>query len=527
MVIANSIVLLLPLIRRYALLGAGDPATHMGYIKDILYTGTISENKYPMAHIFACITHWICSLDLNICMMLFPFAFYFLYTVSFYLLLRMLLKDRTSVLVGMMLVPLLLLGGSNFTPQAESNFYLTFVFYVYFLRNSRKNALNYSILMIASSIAIAFYHPLTLLFLILSISIMELMYITYKRFNIDLNPNIRDSFSIIMVLIIIFFMWQSYLSVFVDSFRSVYEWLYEESIKSSTFEKYTEQIIRIQPDPIYLLTSFMYAYGMGLLLTLMGSISILIILYFLRNSGKRIDLYFLVFSVLFIICVLFGYGSIFIVTGTGFGRVFIYGLLISIILISKALGHLLEKYKGSLTSLKLLAIVSIWLLILTHLSIFTLYESPIVKSIGQQVTDSQLIGISRFIETRNENVQLLYGGLSVSRIKDALYGTRIRLANIIHETPEIPNHFGYKNANYFGNYYGPKPMYLVISTLFRIYNQELIPEYPEKWRYNHMDFLMLENDVTVSKTYSNRQLDIYLLNPIREVFSINEESINN
>jgi hypothetical protein len=527
MVMANSIVLLLPLIRRYALMGSGDPATHMGYIKDILYTGNIGGNTYPINHILACITHWICSLDLNICMMLYPFIFYSLYTVSFYLLLRTLLQDRTSVLVGMMLVPLLLLGGSHFTPQAESNFFLPFVFCLYFLRHSIKKALNYSILMIICSIAMAFYHPLTLLFLIVSISVMKLIYITYKKLNIYLDPQIRDSSYLIMVLVIIFFMWQSYVTVFLGTFRTVYGWLYDASTKSSMFETYTEQILRVQPDPIYLLTSFIYVYGKEFLLIIMGFMSILVVLYASRNKGKNIDSNFLAFSMIFTICAFFGYSSLFIVTGTGYGRVLSYGVLISIILISIALGYLLEKYKESLYSLKLLAIVSILLLILTYLSVFTLYYSPIIKSVGQQVTDSQLVGISMFFETRNENFQLLQGGLSVFRMKDALYGTRKSLKNIIYETPIIPDHFGYKNATYFGNYYGPTPMYLVLSTLFRISSQALIPEFPERWRFNQMDFRMLENDVTVSKTYSNRELDIYLLNPILEEFSTNEESINN
>jgi len=527
MVIANSIVLLLPLIRRYALMGSGDPATHLGLIKDILHTGNIGGNTYPINHILASITYWICGLDLNICMMLYPFIFYSLYTVSFYLLLRTLLQDRKSILIGMMLVPLLLLGGTHFTPQAESNFVLPFVLWLYFLRHSRKNAVNYSILMIVCSIALAFYHPLTLLFLIFSLSVMELIYIVYKKLNIGLDPQIKDCSHIIMILIIIFFLWQSYVLTFLGTLRSVNEWLFEESTKSSMFETYRQQIVRIQPDPIYLLTSFINVYGKDFLLILMGFMSILIIGYALRNKEININLHFLAFSIIMSVCALFGYGSIFIVTDTGYGRVLTYALLISIILISIALGHLLQKNKGSLYSLKLLAMVSIMLLIFTYLSVFTAYHSPIIKSFGQQVTDSQLVGIKIFFETRNENFQLLQGGMSVSRMKDALYGTRKGFKNIIHETPIIPDHFGYKNATYLGNNYGPTPMYLVISTLFRISNQVFLPEYPEKWRFNQMDFQMLENDITVSKTYSNRELDIYLINPILEEFSINEESINN
>lgn len=513
LVMANSIVLLLPLIRRYSLMGSGDPATHMGYIKDILYTGCIGANTYPMNHILACITHWISGFDLNICMMLYPFIFYSLYTVSFYLLLTTFLKCRTSVLVGMMLVPLLLLGGSHFTPQAESNFFLPFVFLIFFLRYSGENGLNNSILMIICSFAIAFYHPLTTLFLIISFSVIESLYIIYERFVINLDPNIRDSSYIIMILTINFFIWQSYSSLFLGTFRDVYRWLYEESTKSSIFETYSEQMAIYQPDPVYLITSIIYVYGKGLLLIFMGLISISIMMYDRFKNKKNIDINYMAFSIVFIICALFGYSSLFIVTGTGYGRVLTYAFFISIFLISISVGDILEKYNETLCSLKFLVIFSIILLILTYLSIFTLYHSPIIKSIGQQVTDSQITGINTFFEIRNENFNVLEAGLSVKRMKDALYGTRKGLKNIMYITPKIPAHFGYNNTTtHFGSYYGPKPMYLAINTPFRILNQALIPDYPERWKFSQMDFIMLENDVTISKIYSNREMDIYLLN---------------
>jgi hypothetical protein len=524
-IMANSIIFLLPLIRRYALMGSGDPATHMGLIIDILHTGSIGANAYPINHILVCITHWVCGLELNICMMLYPFIFYSLYIVSFYLLLRTLLKDQPSVLVGMTLVTLLIIGDIHFTPQAESNFFLPFVLYIYFLRYSGKNTLNYSILIIITSIAITFYHPLTTLYLIFSFSIFYLVSIMYKKFNIKLDININNSWYIIIILIITFFMWQSYVVIILGTFRKVYEWLYEESTQSSMFERYAEQINRIQPDPSYLLNSFIYAYGHDLLYVIMGIISVFIILSVSKKCKKiTISSNFSAFSIIFIICALFGYGSSFIVMGTGFGRVLEYALFASIFLISTAFGYLIKKF---LHPLKLLAIFSIVLLILTYLNVFTLYLSPINKYPGQHVTDSQFIGISTFQETRNENLRLLQGGLNVYRMKDALFGRRIELKNIIFDIPEIPDHFGYREAAHFGNSYRPRSMYLVIGTLFRISNQMLIPEYPELWRFNQMDFLMLENDVTVAKTYSNRQLDIYLLNPNFKEFSINEESINN
>lgn len=76
----------------------------------------------------------------------------------------------------------------------------------------------------------------------------------------------------------------------------------------------------------------------------------------------------------------------------------------------------------------------------------------------------------------------------------------------------IPDHFNYTSLSFFGDYYS-QPVYVVINTLFRIQYSKILPEYPEKWRFNQTDFLMLENDKSVYKVYSNREIDIYLLVP--------------
>ena len=153
------------------------------------------------------------------------------------------------------------------------------------------------------------------------------------------------------------------------------------------------------------------------------------------------------------------------------------------------------------------------LLLCIDYCILTVYLSPITKSAGQQVTDSQLIGVEAFIDKRDENIEFIEGGINVFRIKDAIYGRSKQFHNLYYwPNSLIPPHFNYTYSQYFGNNY-EKPVYLVISSLFRIIYPKSIPDYPKKWKFNQTDFIKLENDTSVSRVYSNHVVDIYLLNP--------------
>lgn len=519
MVISNSILILIPLIRRYAIYGSGDPCSHMGYMLNIMKTGEIGYNKYPLAHILGVISHEVCGFGLDISMLLYPFIFYILFILSMFLLYKIVLDCRTSILVGIILVPLLFAkhGNVTFTPQAFSNYYSIILLYLFFIRSNMvyNNTAKYALLSIICAFFITFFHPLTSIFIIITFCIYGISYHMNNRFSLFSSPGIRSGSYLTLIMIIIFFMWQSYVRILLGTFKNVLAWLNEEAAGTSPFELYSEQISIFEPDLIYLLSSFIYAYGLWLISMLMGAISILVIFDAWRNGRMRLNLYVLTFSIGFIICSGIYIISQFLVTGTGYGRVGHYAVIFSLLLIPMAIGHLVRTYKGNIKSIKLV-LVSFFLLIscITYLSVYSVYMSPITKSAGQHVTYSQLVGMDTFFKIRSEKLQLMEGGISVSRLRDALYGRSIALTNVVYRTtPSIPDHFNYTSGLYFGDYYGDH-VYVVIGKQFRIFYPNLIPDYPERWRFNQTDFFMLENDWSVSKIYSNLEIDVYFLNPI-------------
>ena len=528
-VISNSILILIPLIRRYAVYGSGDPCTHMGYMLDILHTGYVGNNMYPIDHILAVIIHYICGFNLNISMLSFPFIFYLFYALSFFVLFKKIFSFKNSILIGMILAPILFAGHGNisFTPQAQSNYYLPFIIYLYFSRFGGKNVVHYGLLSVVVSIFITFFHPILSLILIAIFCIFELARNIFKYLKLNNDLKYRPSFYLILIMIIIFFLWQSYAYILIGSIARVISWLYDESTASSKFEAYSQSISDLRPDIIFLLKSFIYAYGIYILFILMGVISVFVLLRAWKGKDLYPNIYTLMFFIGFIFC-----GTLYILSPfiafTGFSRIGHYAILFSILLVPIAFGHLSRRRKNQKYVLSFsILFLAVLLFSITYLSVFTLYLSPITKSSGQHVADSQLVGLNSFIEIRAENIEITEGGLNIYRMKHALYGKTAPLINVVISMAQsIPPHFNYTKATYLGDYYG-NSTYMIISTPFRIFWPKVIPEYPEKWNFNQNDFYKLENDESVSRVYSNRELDVYLLNPILRKESLNEEDINN
>lgn len=518
-VISNSILILIPLIRRYAIYGLGDPSSHMGLMRDMLHTGQIGSNMYPAVHIIGVVSHLICGLSLNYIMLLYPLIFYIFFVLSVYLLFKVVLNCEKSILIGMMLA-LLLFGGysSNniaFFPQGLSNYYIVFALYLFFSRYTSTKP-TYNTILIIIIFFITFFHPLTALILISIFLIYDVSHHICSPLHctiLNSGENKINSINLILIQIIILFIWQSYARVLLGTVRRVYSWLYGDIIGSSMLDLYGEKLTEIEPDLYFLFISFLYKYGLWLTYILFGIICISIIFKDRKENNCLNDIYYIVFSAAVIIYFIIYLIGQFTINGTGFGRLGHFAVLFSILITSRAFGYMLTQSHRQKHAFKLLSILLIFgLFCITFLSVFTLYMSPITNTYGQHVSDSILTGMDTFFEIRSDELQILEGKIRTYRIKDALYGESKQLSNVRRSPTTIPSHFNYTTSSYFGDNYNTH-VYAVINTLFRMGDSRIIPEYPEKWRFNQTDFFLLENDISVSKVYSNQELDIYLTKP--------------
>lgn len=512
-ILFNFILLLIPFIRGYIIYGSGDPTSHMGYMLDIIQTGYIGENKYPMDHILGVITSQITNFRINIPMLLYPAAFYILFIMSVFLIFRIVLDDLYSMMIGMTIAPLLLFGHGNiaFTPNAQANYYAMFIFYLYLSRFLRKNIIQYEFLLVISIIMITFFHPLVCILVAAIFGITDLVYYLSNKLNIQHDIYFKNSRYLVSITLCIFFIWQSYAYIFFRSFIKIFQWLQGEAMQSS-FEKYSGLISETHPSIVYLMISFLYVYGVYFTLIALALISIAIII----NASRYKNIYFLICASSFVCFLLFFIVSKFIVGGTGFERIGHWAVLFSIFLVPMGFGYLFNKAKLPLHFKKIFSVIFILIILsLTYLSVFTIFMSPLTKNFGQHVTDSQIVGSKTFLEIKEEKTPVLESGISVLRMKDALYGRSKKVNSLIVPKISLPDHFGYLINNHFENTYG-NPIYFILSTRGRIGSQKIYPEFPRNWRFNQSDFNKLENDISVSKVYSNKELDIFLISPLLE-----------
>ena len=101
--LSNFILLTIPEIQNYFILGRGDVLTHIGFMRDILVTGSFGLDMYPILHILGATTYYFTRITLErITILIYP-VFSIFYILSFYILYKKILKDKSKVILAMYL----------------------------------------------------------------------------------------------------------------------------------------------------------------------------------------------------------------------------------------------------------------------------------------------------------------------------------------------------------------------------------------------------------------------------------------
>jgi hypothetical protein len=517
----NIILLFMPFIRGYAIYGRGDVFSHVGHVKDIFRTTSIgTDNFYPLDHVLTASLSYITGINVEHAVNIIPPIFSLFYIISIYFLAKQIFERKGEVLFVLAFASILLFSNGNliFAPSVQSFFLLPFVLYLYFKSRDSRNPVEFGILLIISLFFIVFFHPMTTLFLILVFLILEFCLFIHKNINKKQGfelPKLqkRGSFNVILISFITFFIWYFSFSAITGMFRRVLNWLIYE-IGKSGLETYSELIARIQPDFFDLIEGILNTFGQIIILGFLSFIfSIYIFNIWRRHTGEqKLKFYHIFFStgsLIFIILSIIFFFNAFII---GFGRVSKYTFFSSSVFVALSFYLLFEKSEFSFNKQRFKSIsLCIILILLLFFSTFNLYPSPITKSTNQQVTETEINGMTWFFDHRNEEMVIQEIGLSQSRFHDALFGKAIPRKNIRHgEVTRPVDHFSYIDKTSLGDYYEDQ-RYLLISVLGRILYPELIPKYEESWRFTADDFCMLEKDNTVLRIYDNGNVNIYFV----------------
>lgn len=509
----NLVLLSLHLSRGYLVYGRGDVLSHLGYIRDIIRTGYIGTNLYPVDHILSSNLLYICNFDLFTSIKLNPIIFYLLYFISIYLLSLQITGEKKHLLFSIILSAAILLGYKSvaFAPFNQSIYMVPFVLYLFLKSRYSNQETQFSILLIFILLLLVFFHPLTCLFLIIIFLNLDINNYVVDRFNKFQHYNefrIRSSFKPILFLFVVFFIWQSYAYTLITSLRGVYLFLIGEAMVTE-FQRYGGSINIINKPNFYeTLELISNRYGQLIIIGCAAIITILYVLIVLRKCDSKFA--FLSLNIISILAIsLLAFFSTYVVE---FDRYYGFLVLLSIILVPFLLSDILYNRPNFINPRIRSLIIYIFIITIFYFSIFNLYASPITHDLNQQVTRSEMSGMDFVFAHRNDSLIILEWGIQQERFYDALFGSDIKRTNILYGSEIIipVRHFGYDKYNSISGAY-KSDTYLLLTNFGKLYFPTLFSNNPNSWYYTPEEFIKLDSDHSVNYILNNGNVRFYLI----------------
>lgn len=510
-IISNSILLFMPLIRGYFIHGRHDVLTHIGYMVDIENNFNIGDNSYPMLHTLSVIIKYISGLNYNYNSIIIPALFSLFFIFSWYLLGKSIFKDKKQILLLLAFSSILILKRNHIliSPNAETTLFIPFVLYLFFKSKESQYQSQYRTLLILVNIYIVFSHPLITILLVFTFLISDFTDYVGKNKN-DSNTVNTKSNKIILIMLVIFLSWSAYLYSFVHRIELVADALFYNTETQSEVARYSDSINSIDIIPSEVLKIFMYEYGQFFILTILTIICIVITIIFWIKYNWKIDNFhrFSIFAYVF-----FSLLSLFFLTlidDFGFMRIYSYAMFFSFILIPISINMIISKqsFKETKNHLKMLLIISLIFIPLIYYSTFSLFYAPINLHSNQQTSISEYSAIKTFYGINNESYPILELGIVNYRYHNLIHGVSKTMEKHLRYKNPIIDHFGYGNNSSLKNYYDA-PSYLLIDDAGKY---KPIKYYDEsKDKFIPKDFVQLDADIGVIKIYSNKNFDIYTI----------------
>ena len=514
--IANTLLLCMPIIRGYYFSDNGDVLTHIGYMNDILQTLHISGNHYPVDHILGVIVHLITGLSLRDVTLIVPVIFSFFFIVSIYFVGKTIFKNRFEIFMLVILSSIVMFGNGQFVFQPNSQAFCLvplMLFLAFKMYDSIHNK-KYNILLLIISLLIVFFHPLVTVMAMLIFCLMQItQYILEKTEHTTLRK--VNYIYISFFMLIVFSIWSTYLTMTIDVIEPIFNRIFGTAVIESELQNKISLISQVNIDPVYLLKLTFNIFGQSILLGILSLVCIAIIFKSTKHQETKFKFFNGVLILEFLIISLLSIVIFLMINQFGFRRIFHFAQIFSMLLIPTGIYLFLYNKQNNIpltskTILKLFAILFIFFGI-TYFSIFNLYNSPIVKQANQQVTKSDYIGMSTFFTYRDESLPISELGLVSYRFYDTIYGHLVRQhKKLIQEYLLPPNHFGYQNKTLSQIFYND-PKYLLLNEQGIGLNPYINPEFESKWSFSPQDFIQLKFDEKIHEVYTNGHLEIFMI----------------
>lgn len=510
-IISNLILLFMPIIKGYFIHGREDVLTHVGYMIDIENKHNIISNPYPMLHIIGFTLKSFSGLSYNDITMFLPILYSLFYIFSWYILGKHIFKNKRDLFIMLVFSSILLLGSKNvmLSPNGQAILFVPFFLYIFFKSRLPKNAAPYSILLILLSFFIIFSHPLVTILLTVTILLSDItMYFNSTK---NSEVKIKKSTNLLSIMICSFLVWSSYLHILAYSLENIIYTLMSSDGGSSEFSRYQTSVSSVDVSFLKIVGLVLSVYGSYVLLSILSAACIIYILTFWKKYNIKVNYYHKLSILGWILLVFFSLLLFLLNDQFGFIRVYSYSIFFSITLISFSISMFLRRPSDkNKSNLKVLVVVSLFLILITGLSTYSLFMSPTILKTDQQTPESEFSAMKTFYKVKNDYPVLERGTVNI-RVHNAIYGVSGTKKKDILRDDIVIKHFGYDNNSSLSDSYNKS--YLMINYIGRNQDQEILPKFEDRWSFNYSDFAHLDNDTGVVKFYSDKFTDIYINKP--------------
>jgi hypothetical protein len=516
-ILTNTILLTIPIIRGYFVYGWGDVLTNIGFMQEILNTGSINpQNVYPVTHLIGAELSLVSGLSLQNISMFTPAIFSIFFILFCYTVAKTLFENFKEQLIVLIFASLFLLESNHlfFTPNSLS--LLTIPIGVYlFLKGNNSQKPEFIFLFLLFSVIIVLFHPLTTVILIVILCVAKLFQILIKKFfNSSITFSINQK---IIIMICTFTLWNTFLIVFAKTIDPLINQLVGREETRTEFSSYANIISSEQRTLSFYINYIFESYGQLIIVGILSILCLILTLFWIRSNREKgsfvsVFLSLEFFSIFVISIIMFFFNGRF-----GFTRIYYFAVLFSILLIPMIIYKIFleseintefnRKFSGLLKGGFYLII-----LVLICISTINLYDSPFNNKLNNQVTFKEYSGMNQFYKFREVENPIMQNGIYQDRYYDAIFGTFSSRVNVnrdsisIHPLP----HFGYQNSYSFEGF-SQSETYFIFNNQGRFLYPNLLPESKYKWKFTESDFQRLDSDKNVNQIYKNGELYVYII----------------
>ncbi|WP_128224765.1 hypothetical protein [Halobacteriaceae bacterium SHR40] len=498
--LSGTILLFMPIIRGYPVFGGVDELTHIGFVHDISAVG-IADNIYPAMHLIVHLASVATGFAPSTVMKLMPIVMSFVFVGGmFYLAFNF--YSRTHALYVLPFILFLFVGYKTQVPFVLSVLYVPFILYL-FVKEQRTSATSVRIFLVIAIFGIVFFHPLTTAFLVLAMGI----YVALEKTNL-FSTEWSTPTMIPPLTVVVFSTWYLTFVGIIRRFERTANRITGSAAGESEFETVTSTVSTFSPDLTDLVTLAILDYGVVFILYALAGLFILVAGYLWLRNEIELNIFFVLFSLVFMLFTAVSMLSFVVDLGFGWGRVLFFENLFAAVLAGSLFYFLYQWLESRTVTTGVTVTLGVILFALTLVVVLGSFASVSATDDNPQKTEMDIDGAEWVLDNRDKEMLIDQYRISLWRYENFQNGTLT--TSIRKEGAQPPEHFGYTANETIGQSY-EEDSYLVLNQRGRITYPEVYADYPDYWAYTPQDFARLERDRTASKLYDNGEFDFYYI----------------